>query len=463
MSTRRIITWLGAEHDVVTAEDIAKATGIPQRYMVHLRQDNGNASSQERAFIFDTRALAPGAASPPLPPLPPPPLADAPVPATAQAGVLRARADVLRTRSLEHLLGVRRSVREQHSSLRALDAALQTLRDASAHGAPTGALSEEWRGVVQAVAGERTASEGLPAQSAPEAGRQLLLACEAISQEQARRQQTACSLEAVEDGQLVAQLASMEADEVRLRELHVTVLSSQQMLRQHAHARLQRVTQLQHHMASLYRRAAEMHEQHAPRHAPEMQGNEAAGSGAGADAGGGGTGSGGAGGAAGGPAAAGSSAAPSAANGSDSTAMEDLGDGVLVPRMLGRRQASAAGAAAAAGSAGTTPAGADEGEPTLELTAGLTTIGNYAIARCIGSGSFAQVFLLRRLPSAALAAGPEATPGAAASPQQPPPAPSSLTPAGLTTTAPALALKAIERSNLTPKTASLLASEVRIH
>ncbi|KOO23026.1 serine threonine-protein kinase unc-51-like protein [Chrysochromulina tobinii] len=115
--------------------------------------------------------------------------------------------------------------------------------------------------------------------------------------------------------------------------------------------------------------------------------------------------------------------------------MEDLGDGVLIPRMIARLTTA-------------------ERTPTLELRPGLSSIGEYAVERCIGTGSFAQVYLLRRLSSAAVR---QKASGAGV---QPPQAPSSLAPAGLTTTATLLALKAIDRRNLTPKTASLLASEL---
>eukprot|EP00900_Chrysochromulina_parva_P026081 jgi/Chrpa1/8106/Chrysochromulina_OHIO_Genome00004193-RA len=63
--------------------------------------------------------------------------------------------------------------------------------------------------------------------------------------------------------------------------------------------------------------------------------------------------------------------------------MEDLGDGVLIPRMIARLTTA-------------------ERTPTLELRPGLSSIGEYAIERCIGTGSFAQVYLLRRLSSAAV-------------------------------------------------------------
>ena len=165
MKPRRLITWLGSEHDISSDADIQLVTGIPKQHAVTLdHKDSGGRLT----FVFDMRSLTPGSTAPPLPHLPPLPQPDEPPPANSSTSVLRARADVLRRRGLDHLQGVRRSVREQHASLRALDAALQSLRCASAHGAPTEALSDEWRGVVQAVAGERAASEGLPLQSSPE-------------------------------------------------------------------------------------------------------------------------------------------------------------------------------------------------------------------------------------------------------------------------------------------------------
>ena len=102
--------------------------------------------------------------------------------------------------------------------------------------------------------------------------------------------------------------------------------------------------------------------------------------------------------------------------------MADLGEGVLVPRMEAFEPAL--------------------GTAAVDLRVGVH-LGGYRLAECIGSGSFAYVYRLERL-----ADGQDAQPGGGAVPGA--------------LHAPVAALKAIERRNLSAKSAALLSSEVRI-
>ena len=108
---------------------------------------------------------------------------------------------------------------------------------------------------------------------------------------------------------------------------------------------------------------------------------------------------------------------------SSTAEMEDLGEAVLVPRMVPRDPRSLA--------------------PLSELSCG-ALLGGYVVAECVGTGSFAHVYRLEQ-PAAATAAA-AAGAGCAA-------------PAGVC--ASRVALKAIERRSLSAKSAALLSSEVR--
>ena len=176
-------------------------------------------------------------------------------------------------------------------------------------------------------------------------------------------------------------LEAMEREEARMHEMHERVVNGQAALARHIHRRLQRVAQLQRHMAGLYRR--------------QPGGRAQGGTSDGATPTGG--------------------VGPAVDVGLDA-AMEDLGDGVLVPQMIALDRS---------------------GSPAAELRPGVR-IGSYEVREMIGAGSFANVYLLARPKDAESLAPPRAA----------------------ALSAPLLALKAIERRALSDKSASLLASEV---
>ena len=111
--------------DVASLE---RLTGIPRASLVVV-------PAGATRFVFDARLLEAGMPPPapdPFRATPPPP----PLPTSATAEECVARCDSLLQSSSDNVATIGRSVAEQRIMLHALDAALQSLRDASAHPRP---------------------------------------------------------------------------------------------------------------------------------------------------------------------------------------------------------------------------------------------------------------------------------------------------------------------------------------
>ena len=409
----RYITYYGLEVGAVP-----DAVAIPPDCRICLPSKD----AEGLMIIYDKRSLEMESPPPPLPKAPPAPL-PAPPATNAPFAAHLERAAVLVVRARERTSAIQLSVRQQEGMLLALAAALSSLREASAHGAGVSdtALRQRWSAVTRAVAEERDARDGLPAEaSSLEGARALATAAEEVCASQEARQQATHTLAAQREGvaggvtgahgrdedvqpldqqQRWTPLSALEEGEQQLTRLHERAVLSQSALLLHCHARLKRVAQLQRHMVELYRGSTEAS---TPGGATPTGASPAAGADAIPNTQR--------------PPASAAAAANAAA--ADGLMTEDLGEGVLVPRMEAREVAGSAVA------------------HELREQCGCLHLGGYLICECVGSGSFAHVYRVERR------AGTVAGPGGLRSP--------------------VAALKAIERRNLSPKSAALLTSEVRV-
>ena len=237
------VTWCGIE-----AASLEKIDDIPPSCHILLPSKHLKGVK----FVFDKRTLE-ADGPPPSPPaaVQLPVALPAPLPESAPLLERVERANALAERARQHTDAIRLSATQQHGALQALAAALGSLREASKHGAEA---NDRWRAVVRAVADEREAPDGLPAEaSSPEGSHALAMAAEEIRGAQQARQQAVLAL-ATQQQQVatgdIAHFDALEEGEAQLTQLHERAVSSHAALLSHCHVRLQRVAQLQRHHAT---------------------------------------------------------------------------------------------------------------------------------------------------------------------------------------------------------------------